>query len=285
KKKIALSIKRAEVDPWTTVEGRYHINQLVRGTITKIAPFGAFARIEDGVEGLIHLSELPVGVNDPKQVLKEGQEVSVRILRIDAERRRLGLSIRQAEEGAEAAPGIAGQQEEPSLMEAQDLVSAEEPAEGRADVGAPTSEQPAPEAASRRRPAQTTQREEAPTTAMAAAFAAAQRQRDGASAPAAAQAEAPQSQMPASEPEAAEVVSATPVASPAVPEAGATEPTPDSREEISATGADIAEEAEEAEEAESSPLQAATAETVEGSSAATEAPTAVDETAAAEAPP
>ncbi|HLY30485.1 MAG TPA: S1 RNA-binding domain-containing protein, partial [Ktedonobacterales bacterium] len=51
KKKIALSIKRAEVDPWTTVEQRYHIDQIVTGTITKIAPFGAFARIEDGVEG------------------------------------------------------------------------------------------------------------------------------------------------------------------------------------------------------------------------------------------
>src|SRR5215467_3972197 len=98
KKKIALSIKRAEVDPWTTVESRYEIGQLVHGTITKIAPFGAFARIEDGVEGLIHLSELPAGQQDPKAVLKEGQEVQVRILRIDAGRRRLGLSIRQADE-------------------------------------------------------------------------------------------------------------------------------------------------------------------------------------------
>src|SRR5215469_4519976 len=98
KKKIALSIKRAEVDPWTTVEQRYHPGQLVKGTITKIAPFGAFARIEDGVEGLIHLSELPAGMQDPKTALHEGQEVNVRILRIDAERRRLGLSIRQADE-------------------------------------------------------------------------------------------------------------------------------------------------------------------------------------------
>ncbi len=54
KKKIALSIKRAEVDPWTTVAQRYTPGQIVTGTITKIAPFGAFARIEDGVEGLIH---------------------------------------------------------------------------------------------------------------------------------------------------------------------------------------------------------------------------------------
>src|SRR6266851_3131437 len=97
KKKIALSIKRAEVDPWTTVEQRYTPGQVVTGTITKIAPFGAFARIEDGIEGLIHLSELPTGM-DPKTSLHEGQQLQLRILRIDAERRRLGLSLRQAEE-------------------------------------------------------------------------------------------------------------------------------------------------------------------------------------------
>src|SRR5437016_1402305 len=97
KKKIALSIKRAEVDPWTTVEQRYIPGQVVTGTITKIAPFGAFARIEDGIEGLIHLSELPPGM-DPKASLHEGQQLQLRILRIDAERRRLGLSLRQAEE-------------------------------------------------------------------------------------------------------------------------------------------------------------------------------------------
>src|SRR5690348_13253722 len=97
KKKIALSIKRAEVDPWTTVEQRYIPGQVVTGTITKIAPFGAFARIEDGIEGLIHLSELPAGM-DPKASLHEGQQLQLRILRIDAERRRLGLSLRQAEE-------------------------------------------------------------------------------------------------------------------------------------------------------------------------------------------
>jgi len=97
KKKIALSIKRAEVDPWTTVEQRYTPGQVVTGTITKIAPFGAFARIEDGIEGLIHLSELMPGM-DPKSSLHEGQQLQLRILRIDADRRRLGLSLRQAEE-------------------------------------------------------------------------------------------------------------------------------------------------------------------------------------------
>jgi predicted RNA-binding protein with RPS1 domain len=97
KKKIALSINRAEVDPWTTVEQRYTPGQVVTGTITRIAPFGAFARIEDGVEGLIHLSELMPGM-DPRTGLHEGQSVQLRILRLDAERRRLALSLRQANE-------------------------------------------------------------------------------------------------------------------------------------------------------------------------------------------
>ncbi|HLI06726.1 MAG TPA: S1 RNA-binding domain-containing protein [Ktedonobacteraceae bacterium] len=112
KKKIALSIKRAEVDPWTTVEQRYKVGQLVTGTITKIAPFGAFARIEDGIEGLIHLSELPPGM-DIKTALHEGLQLQLRVLRIDAERRRLGLSLRQVEEldkepAAEAAATAEG---------------------------------------------------------------------------------------------------------------------------------------------------------------------------------
>jgi predicted RNA-binding protein with RPS1 domain len=97
KKKIALSIKRAEVDPWTTIEQRYTPGQVVTGTITRIAPFGAFARIEDGVEGLIHLSELMPGM-DPETSLHEGQSVQLRILRLDAERRRLALSMRQVDE-------------------------------------------------------------------------------------------------------------------------------------------------------------------------------------------
>ncbi len=166
KKKIALSIKRAEVDPWTTVEQRYFPGQLVTGTITKIAPFGAFARIEDGIEGLIHLSELPAGTTEPKAALHEGQEVTVRILRIDAERRRLGLSVRQADE----MPATTAQ--EPSVTEPAARVSGEEPAEGRPDVGAPAA---ATEAAIGAAPAPARQRpqpqpREEPATAMAEAF-------------------------------------------------------------------------------------------------------------------
>jgi predicted RNA-binding protein with RPS1 domain len=97
KKKIALSIKQAQVDPWATVERRYTPGQVVTGIITKIAPFGVFASIDDGVEGLIRLSKLTPGM-DPKTSLHEGQHLQLRILEIDTKRRRLSLSLRQVGE-------------------------------------------------------------------------------------------------------------------------------------------------------------------------------------------
>src|SRR5262249_21347389 len=115
RKKIALSIKRAEVDPWTTVEKRYTPGQVVTGVVTTIAPFGALARIEDGVEGLIHHSDLAPGT-DPKSILHEGAQLQLRILRIDAERRRLGLSLRQTDETEE---GTAAAEESREVSPAQ----------------------------------------------------------------------------------------------------------------------------------------------------------------------
>ena len=96
-KKIALSIKRTQPEPWSRVATKYEIGQVVPATITQLANFGAFARIEDGIEGLIHVSELSdERVNHPREVVQEGQEVQVRIIRIDAQRRRMGLSLRRA---------------------------------------------------------------------------------------------------------------------------------------------------------------------------------------------
>ena len=99
KKKIALSLKRLQAEPWTRVQEHYHIGQVVTGRITKLAPFGAFAEIDEGVEGLIHISELAdERITHPKSVIKEGDVVPLRIIRIDAARHRLGLSLRQAQE-------------------------------------------------------------------------------------------------------------------------------------------------------------------------------------------
>jgi small subunit ribosomal protein S1 len=96
-KKIALSIKRTQPEPWSRVATAYEVGQLVRGTVTQLANFGAFARIEDGIEGLIHVSELTdERITHPKQVVQEGDELLLRIIRIDPQRRRMGLSLRRA---------------------------------------------------------------------------------------------------------------------------------------------------------------------------------------------
>ena len=101
RKRIGLSLKRREADPWSTIENRYKIGQLVEGTITKLAKFGAFARIkgDDEIEGLIHISELSDGrINHPKEVVKEGLVVTLRIIRIDPDKRRLGLSLKRVDQ-------------------------------------------------------------------------------------------------------------------------------------------------------------------------------------------
>src|SRR6478752_8219287 len=83
-RKIALSLKRTQAEPWTRVAAQYEVGQLVKGTITQLANFGAFARIQDGIEGLIHVSELSDDrITHPKQIVKEGDELILRIIRID----------------------------------------------------------------------------------------------------------------------------------------------------------------------------------------------------------
>jgi small subunit ribosomal protein S1 len=99
RQRIGLSLKRLQPEPWSQVESRYTIGQVVQGQVTKLASFGAFVRIDDEIEGLIHVSELAERhVSHPKEVLKEGDEVTVRIIRIDPERKRIGLSIKGMEE-------------------------------------------------------------------------------------------------------------------------------------------------------------------------------------------
>lgn len=93
--RIALSIKRLRPDPWETVQSRYHIGETVEGVITNVVDFGAFACIEEGLEGLIHVSELAEGhFLHPRNVVTEGQRVRARILSIDGVGRRLGLTLR-----------------------------------------------------------------------------------------------------------------------------------------------------------------------------------------------
>jgi small subunit ribosomal protein S1 len=96
RKRIGLSLKRLKPDPWHLVEEKYEAGQIVKGIITNVVDFGAFVRIEDGIEGLIHVSELSDGDFAPGDLVREGEELYVKILSIDADRQRMALSLKQA---------------------------------------------------------------------------------------------------------------------------------------------------------------------------------------------
>jgi small subunit ribosomal protein S1 len=98
RRRIGLSMRRLAPQPWDVVSNNYEVGQIVRGKITKLVNFGAFARIgETGVEGLIHISELSDRrVTHPKEVVAEGEEYDLRLIRIETDKRRLGLSLKQA---------------------------------------------------------------------------------------------------------------------------------------------------------------------------------------------
>ena len=98
RRRIGLSLRRLQPQPWDVVDQTYEVGQVVRGRITKLVNFGAFARLDkDGIEGLIHVSELTDRrITHPREVVSEGQEYDLRIIRIDTDKRRMGLSLKQA---------------------------------------------------------------------------------------------------------------------------------------------------------------------------------------------
>jgi small subunit ribosomal protein S1 len=101
-KKIALSLRRARPELWEEIVDKYHVGQVVPAVITKLVTFGAFARIEGPVEGLVHVSELvDRRITHPKEVVKEGDIVPLKILRVERDRHRLGLSLRRARDEGE----------------------------------------------------------------------------------------------------------------------------------------------------------------------------------------
>lgn len=100
-KKIALSLRRLQPEPWETIHEKHVVGDIVDATITKLMNFGAFARVEGSVEGLVHISELSTRmIGHPREIVREGETLKLKILKIEPERRRLGLSLKQAlEEG------------------------------------------------------------------------------------------------------------------------------------------------------------------------------------------
>jgi small subunit ribosomal protein S1 len=93
--RVALSLKRLRANPWDTAETRYQTGMLIDAVITSVVPFGAFARLEEGLDGLIHISEMSPGGEkiNPRDILQEGQSLRVRVLQVDASKQRLGLSL------------------------------------------------------------------------------------------------------------------------------------------------------------------------------------------------
>jgi small subunit ribosomal protein S1 len=105
--RISLSIRRLQPDPWQESVAKYQIGDVIEGTVTKLVNFGAFVRVEEGLEGLIHISELSSQrVAHPGDVVKEGEVLKLKIISLESDRHRLGLSLKQAEDRP-AAPGSA----------------------------------------------------------------------------------------------------------------------------------------------------------------------------------
>ena len=152
RQRIGLSLKRLMPEPWSLVEDKYELGQLVEGVVTNVVDFGAFAEVEEGVEGLIHVSELAEApISHPRDVVKKGDLLLLRVIRIDTRRKRLGLSLKRvlesewsewaarlaaaemekkaaAEEAAEADVGPAAEEpvEKPEAEEAEEVTEAQE---------------------------------------------------------------------------------------------------------------------------------------------------------------
>lgn len=104
RERVSLSLKATQEDPWQTFARLHQIGQIVPGKVTKLVPFGAFVRVGDGIEGLVHVSELAERhVEIPEQVVSVGDDVMVKVIDIDLERRRVSLSLKQANEGVDVA--------------------------------------------------------------------------------------------------------------------------------------------------------------------------------------
>jgi small subunit ribosomal protein S1 len=171
RQRISLGLKQTQEDPWQRVIDTYRIGDELEGKVTKVVTFGAFVEIMDGVEGLVHISELAHHhVENPREIVEPGQDVRVKILEIDSERRRLSLSVKRVEEqlahiksaaeaGAAAAEASAGEiGDVPDLGLSEDVFAGPSiggldalrnlPADApeQAEEPAPAAEQQAPEA-------------------------------------------------------------------------------------------------------------------------------------------
>jgi small subunit ribosomal protein S1 len=157
RQRISLGLKQTQSDPWQQVIDTYQQGDVVEGRVTKVVTFGAFVEVIPGVEGLVHISELATHhVENPREVVRQGETLRAKIIEMDAERRRLSLSLKRVEEGEATRPGIGEEAPELGLSEevfvetpADEVASAEpetEPVEPEAEPEPPAAEaEPEPE--------------------------------------------------------------------------------------------------------------------------------------------
>ena len=146
RQRISLGLKQTQEDPWQRIVDTYNVGDELEGKVTKVVTFGAFVEILDGVEGLVHISELaPHHVESPREIVHPGDEIRVKILEIDSERRRLSLSAKRVEDQIlpVSRPG------QPDVPAGE---AAAEPQDGEAAEPAAEAAEPAAEAARERRP-------------------------------------------------------------------------------------------------------------------------------------
>jgi len=161
RQRISLGLKQTQTDPWQQVLETYAEGDVVSGKVTKVVTFGAFVEILPGVEGLVHISELAQHhVENPREVVSQGDTVNVRILEVDADRRRLSLSLKRVDDGMPLQPGpgedapppaldlsedvfaddglsAPAEQPDPESSAAVDIETTDEPAEGSVEAAPP----------------------------------------------------------------------------------------------------------------------------------------------------
>src|SRR5262249_26810116 len=145
RQRISLGLKQTQEDPWQRVVDTYNIGDELEGTVTKVVTFGAFVEILDGVEGLVHISELAQHhVENPREIIQPGDPVRVKILEIDSERRRLSLSIKRVE--GQVLPGrpiVPPSGDEATDLDDVPALGLSESVFSRAPARAPASDDPA----------------------------------------------------------------------------------------------------------------------------------------------
>ena len=129
RERIGLSIRQLQANPWDTIDQRYALGQLVSGPVTNVTPFGAFVQVEEAVEGLIHASELDVDPQmQPRDVLQPGQTVTAKVISLDRQRQRMGLSLRRMSEGSDKPAAEAAEAAEaPVVAEVPPTEASESP--------------------------------------------------------------------------------------------------------------------------------------------------------------